>query len=206
PATPTGKGAPVSDALTISPTGAHGKDLREALIAIDSVHGDGKLPPLVIDQSAGAGNLGVYVSTWGGEPVRIGVRPATKGGSHVLMTTAHEVGHFLDQQAFGLSGGKFASEKSPAFAAWRSAVDKSAAVATMLQAAPPAQVAYYKSYREMWARSYAQFIAMKSQDQRMLVELSKTLNEYGSWRQWAAGDFAAVAAEIEKILKAEGWM
>jgi SPP1 gp7 family putative phage head morphogenesis protein len=202
PPAPAGKGTPVSGALIVGPKGAHGKDIKEALIALDAVHGDGKLPKITIDHRAGT-SLGVYRSNYKGEAVGIGVKAASKGGTHVLMTTAHEAGHFLDHQAF--SPGKFASETNAKFAAWRDAIDKSAALADLDNASVSGK-SYWKSRRELWARSYSQFIATKSGDQRMLAELKAIREGHAPWRQWADDDFKPIAKAIEEILKGEGWM
>ena len=69
----------------------------------------------------------------------------------------------------------------------------------------------YTSYllnpKELWARSYAQYIAKKSGNATMLAQLDSVRNSdpfYGS-RQWQDADFEAIASAIDALFKDKGW-
>jgi len=70
-------------------------------------------------------------------------------------------------------------------------------------------VAYLLRWEELWARSYAQFIATRTSDETMLRELNDLLDsEYQKLfnAQWEAKDFKAVAAAIVEVFVQLGWM
>lgn len=63
--------------------------------------------------------------------------------------------------------------------------------------------------QEIWARSYSQWVAQKSGDGLLLDQLESAVRESGKSmlpEQWAAQDFAPVAAEIERLMQEMGWL
>ena len=124
------------------------------------------------------------------------------------MTTAHEVGHWIDEMA--LPGHGFSSEHHPALEPWREAIRRSAAFQNLKAGtSSPKYRRYALRWRELWARSYAQFVAERSQEPIMLEQLSKVVNgKTGYWidSQWAAEDFAPIATEIATLFKNQGWI
>lgn len=132
------------------------------------------------------------------------------------ITLAHEFGHFIDHQLNKNSFGVYASEYSDLFADWRNAVESTKSMKTLrdMRANPDKYIKdldgyefrpsfketdYFLSYREVWARSYAQYIAqsnprMKSQIQDILQE--PIYND----RQWDDEDFQIVKQSIDKLL------
>jgi hypothetical protein len=136
------------------------------------------------------------------------VRPS---GPWPQLTTAHEVGHLLDYTVLG-EAGTFASEVHADFAEWRRAVRASEAI-TSIRATQGTvkglhKAEYYLRGHEMWARSYAQYIATKSGDAEMLRQLDiiRGVGDIGHLIQWSDADFAPIAAAIENILKKKGWL
>lgn len=106
---------------------------------------------------------------------------------------------------------------------WRAAVDGSVAVRTMRQwirhpaSAPPgASVDFTRAYllprRELFARSYAQWIAIRSQHPEGLRDLQKLLDRAKTDptqpypRQWEAADFAPIAAALDRLFGLLGWL
>lgn len=208
PATPNK--APVSDALENQVTGPTGKAVATGLALIDKAHDDGALPRIPITREVPGRANGVYVSKASGRPVRIGVSTA---GTNKIMTTTHEVGHFIDHHALDVAG-RFASESSPLLAAWRRVVRESAAfraIEEQLAIATPQTrrwFEYIADPTELWARAYAQYIATRTGNAAMLAEIAtiRALPKVGPLLQWTAEEFAPIAREIDEVFRLKGWI
>lgn len=191
--------APVSEAFAVN---AHRRRVRDALGVIDAVHTDGDLPRIPIENTAAA--LGLYARA-GREAVRVAVQR-----SDVLeFALFHEIGHFLDHQALGVAGA-YASETHADLRAWRAAMEGSAAFARWRSLQAAARIAgddnveEYTSYllltRELWARSYAQYIVLRSGRADLAAQLSRMASMH-----WTAEDFAPIAEQIERLFRLRGW-
>lgn len=164
-------------------------------------------------------------------------RPLSMGPkSHPRLTFAHETGHYLDQQFLyprispkGYSEG-YASKDlaSPELAAWHRATKQSRAVAKLKKwenldntyidhvqedgtikqhKVNTDYCTYALTDHELFARSYAQYIATKTQDPGMMAELD-------SWRdplknpyhmtQWADDDFEPISLALDDLFRAIG--
>ncbi len=200
PSVPVGQ-APVSKALDVVVVGALREYVGTAIKAIDTVHGDGDLPQIPIKSLTSARALGIYHYKHGGKAGHIAIRndPHSWPG----LTTAHEVGHFIDHQALGAPG-SFASVSHEALADFRAVVEKSAAVQRMREIMP-AWADFLKPY-ELWARSYAQFIATRSGNPSLLAQLNRIRNGQQSWRQWSDEDFKPIANAIDTLFRTKGWL
>ena len=207
---PAPQGVPVSRAL-LMPSGRTGaaKELREALAAIDSVHGDGALPAIPVELSRTGRALGQYrFMPMVDRSVDIKV---SRTGTHQRLTFAHEVGHFLDHKGWGGSG--FAAGSDPAAKAWRDAVINSPEVQRLaeLRRTNPGQKWYRYATRfdELWARSYAQWVAVRSGDQVMLDQLIKIKTDPNSegyrLSQWGTVEFGPIAKAIDDLFAMLGW-
>lgn len=211
---------PVSNALELN---AHKRTLAPTLGAIDAVHDDGELPNIPVVGSHSTKTLGFYAFTHGGKSLRIGV--SSKGGDKGF-TLAHEIGHFIDHQAIGVPG-EFASEKSELMKNWRDAVSSTQAYRQIktLRDGPNVVVArngrshsvskkyldYLGGFDEVWARSYAQYIALKSENKALLDALRNIqTQETGApvWyaSQWDDEDFAPVSSAIDLLFKDLGYL
>lgn len=220
---PAPQGAPVSRAIEIRAKGKTGKSIAYTLDKIDSVHGDGSLPQIPAEQNSGRSRLGYYSFSYGGKPIKISV---SRIGEHPELTMAHEAGHFLDHA--GIGRGVFASERLEELKDWREAVWNSKAYKTIedMLAHPgryaadiPTGVGVYSitpdrghlryllDTKELFARSYAQYIAHRSGDPTLLEQLNKERSDkmYGV-RQWADEDFAPIAAAFDKLFRFLGWL
>lgn len=217
--TVTNNASPVSAALDVQ----YNKDVaKRTLEAIDRVHGDGALPIIPLKRApAGATYEGAYYRSHDDQALRITLRA---GGDHPEMTLAHEIGHFLDHK--GTPGPGFASEKAKLFADWRDAVRSTDAFRQLNELASGPMVRrigsdivqlnkpyldYLLSWAELWARSYAQWIALRSGDEVMQQQLERTWARQRSAlldlpRQWYAEDFDQVARSIDDIMRRMGWV
>ncbi len=220
----------VSDALEMPQRGKYAEKYRRTMDAIDSTHGDGELPKIPVKGSSAKGYYGQYKHYFDGRPVDI--RIAYKGTHHET-TLAHEIGHFLDHQAIGKKG-IFESEaafqfKSKLMEKWEHAISNSEAYQKLVDmlknptsyeveietlsgfkfTTKPdhAHTRYLLQPRELWARSYAQYIAESSGNEVMLEQITKEVGDkiYGV-RQWSSEDFAPIKKAIDEIFIELGWM
>lgn len=213
-------GAPVSDSLQVG-RGTADKAIGKAIKAIDKVHGDGNLRQIPLQQEDVQGINGAYYSirnqNRAGIPKKITIGPS---GDTVELTTAHEIGHFIDDQILNVALGRDSHKLlSPEIEAWYDAINNSNAVKVMQEnirsgkmifagreyAADIKYLTYATTPEELWARSYAQYIAFESGDENMKHQVRKVVGGYYGERQWADDDFVPIREAITGILKAVGW-
>ena len=223
---PTGK--PVSDALEVK-TAKLAEPINDARKAIDSVHGDGQLPTIPVHRATNTNIHGSYYRDENNTPQQILV---SDQGDHPRLTTVHEVGHFLEHTA--IPGDKttdgirdWSSDKR--MAGWRKAVQESEAVKRLksLQSVDTVEfihpdgtpediwikqthVAYLLKEDEIWARSYAQYIASRANDPKLKAELANELKKMTRERlpypkQWSEEDFKPIGRAIDGLFKELGW-
>lgn len=223
PSVPLGpNGRPVSAALQLPVRGKLKDPIANTVAAIDSIHGDGALPDLPILQ--GSKNMpeqGYYKFVTGsGKPIEIKINNSAE---HPMQTVAHEIGHFLEYQ--GVLPGVQGNPKAVAdLAAVRAVLNNTAAVQRLdallagtekltamyngtqiTSGADPAYTAYLRRENEIWARAYAQYIAVKSQNATMLEELRKEQAYYYP-TAWEDDDFTPVVTVIDQLFTTLGWM
>lgn len=206
-------GTPVSAALAGPSSGKTAKALARTLRAIDSVHGDGALPSIPVERSQSKKYLGAYMYSARGDDAR-SIRLASD--LHPHMTLAHEIGHFIDHK--GLPGAGFSTQTGRSeLDAWRSAVQSSKAFDELTEryidavaGEPGAPSVRFMKYAmgedELFARSYAQYVAVRSGDPEMLAELAASRT--GKWAalQWDDEDFAPVAEAFDDLFRTQGWI
>ncbi len=219
-------GVSVSDALKL-PTA---KPLREAirggLDAVDRVHGDGKLAEIPLKLSKSERENGSF--TYGQATGRaMGMAISTRG-DHPELTLVHEIGHMLERTAItGAYAGDRDFSTAPEFSEWFKAIKESRAVKglkaiaetpgeTVSVAGPGASpsavkinvryIRYLLQHDELWARSYAQYIAVRSGDKTLLdqVKAERAVQVYGG-RQWDDDDFEPIAQAIDAMFLKLGW-
>lgn len=177
---------------------------------IDEIHGDGKLPVIPIREVNGGGYHGWYAHGQGNRHIAL-----WRGSNHKEMTAAHEIGHFIDH--LGLPGRGMSSVNSKALDDWRNAVAGTENIQRLhaqLLDAPGADARRYLSYlletEEIWARSYAQYIASKSGSATMRAQLNGIRAQHGATidiqSQWADDDFAPVEQAIDRLFTSLGWI
>lgn len=199
-------------------------ELDDVLRAIDRVHGDGVLPPIPLTQVASLAGEGFYqFDGETGEPVRILIHAL---GKHRRLAAVHAIGHFLDHHGIGPTK-IMVSNWSLVLLPWREAIRatrsfqrltalKAARVelarsrsADPLITAELAYLHYLLRYTELWARSYAQFIAVRSGEPMLVADLdARRASESGiaDHLQWDDDDFVPVAAEFETVFRGLGWL
>jgi len=224
-----GTGRPVSEAYTNNCKGKKGKAVTHTLDAIDSVHGDGKLPNLPIESSQSSRYMGSFnVTRFDNMPVKIEISTT----DHPHMTFAHESGHFLDHDGLGIAR-QFTSESAdPIMANWWGKVHNSDPVlhlesmlknpsayavtkpygvgglAEITVTPDRAHIRYLLTDREIFARSYAQYIAEASGDEIMLGELKEMVaSEYNAiyTPQWNKDEFVPIKDAFDDLFTKMGW-
>ena len=214
-------GIPISRALVVR-AGLANDDLREAVSAINRVHGDGDLPEIPVSfvgtlpaaDGEADGRLSFTRRNDGlAMPVSILVR---SGAPHRHFVLVHEVGHLIDLN--GLPGPDFASRllDVPELDEWRHKVvgtDAYRALQSLTDpvvGGDPSRARDLSRLDELWARSYAQFVAVRSQAAALLQALERLRDRPRSEvyypRQWDDGDFREVDRAIEHLFRRQGWM
>jgi len=201
---------------------------REALAAIDSVMVFPAMPtiPIQIVPFVKDGSAGAYVRQRGGGLRRIEI---AEDAEYPELTAIHEVAHYLDDCGLSTTGG-WASETDPRLEPLRLAWENTEAVRALrtgletdkMTALLPSggtfafpllpeereNCRYYLQGRELFARSYAQYIAGKSRN-RVLLRQVRQRQESVEGRfyhvQWAASDFRGVSEAFDRIWKELGW-
>jgi hypothetical protein len=210
-------GSPVSDAFDVQ---AYKAQSASVLHAIDAIHGDGALPKIPIKRSSSKGYAGAYRFNLNGQAIDIKL----SGKSTADFSLVHEIGHFLDHQ--GAPGSGFSSLNRTEFSAWRDVVQDTQAVRELkaLRNGPDiisvgegshlvrkGYLDYLMDVRELWARSYSQYIARKSGDKAINDQLDTELTGIDQAKvkyraQWMDDDFAKLAEAVEEVLMKLGWM
>lgn len=214
----------IGDALAVEP-GQSGQPLRDAVAAINRVHQDGNLPLIPLSRAPFQDRHGQCSLQMGKIAIKINLV-----GPHVELTTVHEIGHFLDYSGLGRPG-ELASETPGVLDGWRIAVKQSrnlqrlaplllTGANTTTETLPGGTVVEYEidqdylryllQPRELWARSYAQFIAVRSEDLTLRLQLDglrvRPAGMFYYGEQWDGDDFLTISASIEAIFHDLGWM
>lgn len=208
------------------------QDVTELLGIMDEVHRAPVMRSMRVrmvttkPRANGSINYGTYraeVDKPGGITIAV-------NGPHRMMTMAHEAGHAFDHLAFGrlgyhqVSPGRYAptfytDTKPAALEAWKKAVKNSDSVKrirartyTVGEATyelPRGTVNYLLDESELFARSYAQYIAKKSGSPRMMAELDGirgSLNPVRTLTQWSDKDFEPIMQAFDEFFKEQGWL
>lgn len=198
-----------------------GQKVRESVEtareSIDQVHTDGPLPEATISQGRSSSTLGSF-NPFAENPEII----VSSAGEHQSLTACHEIGHFID--LWGLGKGRivhesvfddfetlkkrhYASEFSPELEEWRTAVLASKAIEELARkySMSPSYVSYLLRSREIFARSYAQFIAEESMNETLLRELIYS-RKHSPYTQWTTRDFKPIRDAFRNLFRAKGWM
>ena len=180
---------------------------------IDSIHGDGPLPTVELSFAPWAGG------TANGEYSLYDTKINLFNATSAPLTLPHEMGHWMDHKGFkglipdtGSSGVLSMASYSNLFADFRKAANQSRKIKEIYSSngLQEKNIKYFTSNHEMFARAYAQYIATKSGDPKMLEQLRKRQGvptegaRYPD--QWDDDDFIPVGQEIEKLFIKVGWI
>ncbi len=197
-----GRKSPVTDALDLKIR--HKARVVRGLNAINKVHDDGVLPKIPLGGSVGK-NLntrGAYTRT-ATNAVSIDVRG---GERNAALTTIHEIGHFLDHMGLGTPG-RMESEV-PGSAVWDLV---ELAMETPTVKSIPAiygasnHTTYLLSRREVFARAYAQYIALESGDADLMSQLNGILLGPNFATQWPEAEFAPIRQAFNDLFASLNW-
>jgi hypothetical protein len=173
-------------------------ELARALAAAGSLHVlHSDLEPVPVRATATTSQTGCYRLRQG-DPVDLRV---SRRHGRVALSFLHELGHLVDHQLGRELGPTWASGAHDAFVDWRSAAQ---ALPSRL---PPdvgrARRRYFQSAKELWARSYAQTVLLRSGDPWLEGHLAGLLDVEDVF-VWPVGQFAPVADEVERVLERLG--
>ncbi len=192
-----------------------------ALIAIDSVHGDGMLNDIPFKPSKSKEFAAAFASI-GGRPLEI----LLSNSSHPELSIIHEMGHYFDLHAIGgertwaslssdLPMAKVieAAQQSDAIKNIQSILDngymtfddKDYALDDRLRK----HLRYLNSPKEIWARSYAQYIANNANNAKLTKYLDNIISNeepLGFRSQWLKEDFNNIESSITEMMLKLGWM
>jgi hypothetical protein len=201
---------PISRALQL-PADRFGRRLRATIRAIESVHWVDGLPTVPVEVRKLRDAEGEYQKHSGtGQPVRIVIN---RKGERPGLTLAHELGHLLEGVAIpGANYGRRRWEADPTIVRFLEAARASRAAAGIrpVEAGGDPIERGYASYlirpAELWARSYAQHIAVRSADLTLQEQLRNRRAPAGLISvQWDEVDFEPIAA-IDELFRTLGWL
>jgi hypothetical protein len=213
-------GEAIASKITL-PTPPFFDTARAALEHINHLHGDGPLPAISVREEQLNEPAAYEYDTQTGRALGI-----LLSGDYTELEVIHEIGHFLDH--WGLARGQFASETNEALHDWREAVRASSAYRTLeaLQGVtettievfdehfilPVSQqdVRYFLRWRECFARSYAQYVAVSSGNPTLRRQIGENApNEHREvlyTSQWADRDFAPIAETLDALFVRLQWL
>ena len=201
----------ISSHVVLPRTSKYSAAYQNALGLVDSVHGDGPLPDVVLStRNMGKEITGAFAPFPSGWEIYINGRYSP----NIETTLAHEIGHWIDFGGLGSNGMPgTAIELGGKLKGWWNAIMDTPEVKNLNQYSGTYQIVthiqkYLLNPQELWARSYAQYIGEKTQNKEILatMEMWRNSSDYRQWRQWDPAEFAAIMEEIDKLFEAEGWM
>jgi hypothetical protein len=218
------RGRPIGDCLLV-PAGRQFDSVRQAIAIVDSVHGDGSMPQLVVRANASAIEAASY--EWDGRTGRPASLSISRRAPRPHLAVVHEVGHFLDQQALGDRRG-FGSE-SGRVPDLMDRIDSTLAVHRLRELRSRRQILihthphrrerltldqalirYLLEPRELFARAYAQYVAVRSEDLRLLTQLHEVQRDLivgmVYHQQWDQEDFLPVFEAFDRLLRWRRWI
>lgn len=173
-------------------------ELERALAAASRLHCfRSDLMPVPVRPTATITEAGAYRFRMR-DPIDLRV---SRVGGRVSLGFLHELAHLLDHQVYYHRKTRtWASGVHAAFASWRTA-------AALLERRPlpggPGRQRYFQSVHELWARSYAQTVMLRSGDAILERQLLK-LQVEDDVHVWSADQFEPVATEVERVFERLG--
>lgn len=173
-------------------------ELARALTAADSLHLlHSDLEPVPVRATSTTSQTGCYRLRQR-DPVDLRV---SRRHGRVALSFLHELGHLVDHQLGSEVGPTWASGAHEAFSDWREA-----ARTLPCRLAPDVgrtRRRYFQSAKELWARSYAQTVLLRSGDSSLEAHLIGLLRIDDVF-VWPMAQFAPLAREVELVLERLG--
>ena len=172
--------------------------LQGALAAASRLHGlRSDLSPVPVRATATISEAGAYRFRLK-DPIDLRV---SRVGGRSALGFLHELGHLLDHQIFyDRKTRSWASEIHSAFKPWREAA---ALLDKRVLPGGYSRQRYFQSVHEVWARSYAQTVMLRSEDPGLMRRLDKLQSEDDA-HVWQPQQFAPVAIEVELVFERLG--
>jgi hypothetical protein len=130
------------------------------------------------------------------------------------MTVAHEIAHALDYFAFGkefVYTSELQAERGEVWDTWKLLMDATPTAQNLAEGVYTQQFPklrelcrYYLEPRELFARSYAQYVAVKLGTAEILSELHH-LQQQMPRSQWYDDEFMPVIEVFDQLLSLNGW-
>jgi len=211
--------------LLLLPADRYGKRLRAVLNEIDHLHGVPRIKPIGVKINEDRDDLGRYVKHSGtGKPLRIEL--SRRKNDQLELTFAHEIGHLLE--AALIPGSSFGVRKwafDDLMRDWRFAVRSSVSfrklenIAETRQAATvgadgtvthreadPRFLSYLLEDQELWARSYAQYVAVSGQNSTLLEQIRpRCFPRYAIPVQWSDNEFEPILQAVDELFNRLRW-
>lgn len=192
-------------------------NVKEALESIDKVHGDGILKDIPFKKVRAQYEAAFFNRN--GQPTQIHQSASAKSPAFSL---THEMGHYFDLHTIGTPGqwdsdqdGSRVNQiikiakKSNALKAIQKALDdgrmKLNGEMQNLSTGVRNHLNYLLYPKEIWARSYAQYIAKRSGNKSMLAGLKEMVDYKGIPYQWVDEDFSEIEKAIDRLFLDIGW-
>ena len=188
------------------------KEVERGIGAIESVH---MVPKNIGKTRVGQTNQPGLDGSYNRRNHYIEINPAA---SDPAGTFIHEFGHLLDHQDFDLPGIN-SSQDSPEFEDWRKAVRSTDAIQHLQslrgkntaigrdgieRPVNQSHVEYLLRGREVWARSYRQYVAYKANERGIINALKVDLADPMYRIHWEEDDFKPVSQAMADIFKRFG--
>ncbi len=178
-------------------------EIRGAIDLVSQVHSfpDGMESIVFDSRELGPGRMGSYDRA---------TRTITFDPSlpNMRETLVHEIGHVIDNAMHGERTGSrhglaSAMPSTPEMREWASAVRDSPQIRELGSMPVTGYSRYMRLPQELWARSYAQWIAQRTGDPRLRSEIRSHLSQPGieGYRQWAEDDFRPVASALDAVFE-----
>ncbi len=192
---------PVSDALILPESGIVKDSANYALKTINRIHSVADtLPMITLSGSDSIAAEGIY------SPKKSTIKINNQAIAPES-TVIHEIGHFMDYQAIGKAG-TFASIENELLSDWRNAIDNSQATKILNRIPNKSLSDYYLDRREQFARSYLQYITLKTGDKKLLNGINFYRNNSHIAHKnahWSDDDFKQIAKEFDALFLILGW-
>ena len=196
--------------------------LLATLQAVDAVHGDGNVGTVSVDHGGISPHLGMFFP---GSPPRIAIRVKQLEPG---LTLLHEVGHLLDNTGIEPGRGWRSLAEDPRLAPWWRAVSNSDLYLRFVQLSGQDRMRVPKSWgsgydyaavdqskvkdrlepRELFARSYAQYIVVESGEALLRQELDHARSGRQAMmhpEHWPDDDFEPIRVEMDLLIRSLGW-
>lgn len=225
-----------SDAFKISDDTT--PEVRQGVDAVSSVHKlPAGVPQIPLDREDWRVPYGMLKveEVWNTDPENFGrsIEPRflsvrAYNNEHQRLTAIHEVGHFVDLTSLGRPG-LWESEKAvfddtSELRDWWMATFKSRAYEMLTHFQSKSNdpwhiknrdyITYSLDPKELWARSYAQWVTSKRPKEGMSRALHFEMESFQSQpaqnitgaMQWDDDDFKPIGAAIDKLMESKGWL